>query len=108
MARRIKRRYLLIFSEPAHHPGKIAEAIRSCYLRLFGELGLASSGLKLIKGYEREGAIILRCHLSSLPRAMLAAATVTEIEGSEAALRIIAVSGTIRGLIRKMARRQSG
>jgi RNase P/RNase MRP subunit POP5 len=104
----MKRRYLLIFSEPAHHPEKVAEAVRSSYKSLFGELGLASSDLRLIKGYEREGAVILRCALDSMPRAILAAATVTEIDGAKAALRVLAVSGTIRGITRKLATRRWG
>ena len=107
MARRMKRRYLLIFSEPAHHPERVAEAVKSSYRSLFGELGLASSDLKLIKGYESEGAVILRCALDSLPRAILAAATVTEINGAEAALRVLAVSGTIRGIIIRLTRLRS-
>jgi len=107
LARRMKRRYLLIFSEPSHHPEKVAEAVRSSYRSLFGELGLASSDLKLIRGYEREGAVIFRCALDSLPRAILATATVTEIDGAEAALRVLAVSGTMRGIIRRLARLRS-
>lgn len=107
MARRMKKRYLLIFSEPIHNPEKVAEVIRSSYRILFGELGLASSGLKLIRGYE-DGVAILRCALDSLPRAILAAATVTEIDGSGAALRVMAVSGTIRGIMRKLPRLRSG
>jgi RNase P/RNase MRP subunit POP5 len=104
----MKRRYLLISSEPAHHPEKVAEAVRSSYRSLFGELGLASSDLKFVKWYEREGAVILRCALDSLPRAILAAATVTEIDGAEAALRVLAISGTIRGITRRLARLRSG
>lgn len=107
MARKMKRRYLLISSEPAHNPEKAAEAVRSCYERLFGELGLASSGLKFIKGYEKEGVVILRCTLDSLPKTILAAATVTEINRSEAALRVIAVSGTIRKATRELAKLRS-
>lgn len=107
MAKRMKKRYLLIFSEPVHHPEKVAEAMRSSYRNLFGELGLASSGLKLIRGYEEIGAAILRCALDSLPRAILAAATVTEINGVETALRVMAVSGTIGGIVRRLPRLRS-
>jgi RNase P/RNase MRP subunit POP5 len=100
----MKRRYLLIFSEPAHHPEKVAEAVRSSYKSLFGELGLASSDLRLIKEYEREGAVILRCALDSMPKAILAAATVTEIDGAKAALRVLAVSGTLTSLLRRIGK----
>lgn len=105
--RRMKRRYLLIFSEPARHPEKVAEAVRASYKNLFGEFGLASSGLKLIRGYEKKGVAIFRCALDSLPKAILAAATVTEINGAEVILRVMGVSGTIRGIMQKLFRLRS-
>lgn len=101
MAKRIRKRYLMILSEPKQSPSKMMEALISSYEELFGKLGLASAGLKLIRGYQDKGLLVIRCTLESLPKTLLAAASIRELDGSKTAFRVLAVSGTIRSLMRK-------
>ncbi len=101
MAKRVKKRYLAIVSEPKQPPSKMMKALTSSYEELFGKLGLASADLKLIRGYQDKGLIIVRCTLGSLPKTILAAASIRELNGNETAFRVLAVSGTIRSLMRK-------
>lgn len=103
MAKRVKKRYLAIVSEPKQSPSKIMKALISSYEELFGKLGLASADLKLIRGYQGEGLVVVRCTLESLPKVLLAAASVRELEGNEVAFRVLAVSGTIKSLVRKIS-----
>jgi len=100
--KRGKKRYLAIVSEPMQHPSKMMKALISSYQELFGKLGLASAGLKFIKGYG-DGVMIVKCALESLSKALLAAASIRELEGNKVAFRVVAVSGTIRGLVRKIS-----
>jgi len=103
LAKRIKKRYLAIASEPRQPPSKMMKALITSYEELFGKLGLASAGLKLIRGYQDEGLIIVRCTLESLPKTLLAAASIRELEGRETVFRVLAVSGTIRSLMGKIS-----
>ncbi|MCD6421554.1 MAG: hypothetical protein J7L17_04005 [Thaumarchaeota archaeon] len=98
MARRPKRRYLAVYAEPKANPEDIARAIESAYQELFGKLGLASAMLRPVRSYPDRGVAIIRCSLESLPKTILAIASVTRIGEERTALRILSISGTIRSL----------
>lgn len=102
MVRR-KKRYVVVKAEPEFEAERVAKAVEEAYLKLFGEYGLAEAGLKVTR--KIRGRAILECALESLPRLTLSIASVTKIEGVPAALRILRVSGTVRGAREAVARR---
>lgn len=107
MARRPKRRYLAVYAEPKADPEDIARAIESAYEELFGKLGLASAMLRPVRSYPDKGVAIIRCSLESLPKTILAIASVTKIGEERAALRILSVSGTMRSLRDRLEEKNS-
>jgi len=103
LTKRIKKRYLAVIAEPRAEPDEMMHAIISSYEDLFGKFGLASAGIKLVKSYPSKGILIVRCFLDSLPRLILALASITKIGEERTALRIISISGTIKSLTRKLS-----
>jgi len=98
---REKKRYLLftvtILGPPAE-PRDVASAIHESVTALFGDAGAAGIHATLILTVG--DAMVVRCRRGS--ERMLAAALVTigEIGGRSVGIRTIAISGTIRGVMR--------
>ena len=93
MARRPKKRYVVVKAEPDMPREKIFEAVREAYRELFGALGLAEAELR---AYKSRDFTIIRCDLNALPKLLLATAAVTHIDEKPVALRVLLVSGTLR------------
>jgi len=68
---------------------------------LFGEFGASQTGLYLIKHENLKEVVIVRCSHKALEMVRAAIAAVTEINGKPAAIRTIAVSGTLKALLKK-------
>ena len=96
MAKRLKRRYVVIMAEPRLSGDNLVNAVRSSYRELFGVFGLAISGFKAMKVYKNEGVAIIRCFLKYLPNLLLATASVTKLNGENVALRTLIISGTMK------------
>ncbi|RLG01410.1 MAG: hypothetical protein DRN49_01370 [Thaumarchaeota archaeon] len=96
MAKRLKRRYVVIMAEPRLSGDSLVNAVRSSYRELFGVFGLAISGFKAMKVYKNEGVAIIRCFLKYLPNLLLATASVTKLNGENVALRTLIISGTMK------------
>ena len=96
MAKRLKRRYVVVMAEPRLSGESIVKAVKSSYRELFGSFGLAISGFKVMRIYRDEGLAIIRCFLKHLPNLLLATASVTKLDGEDAAIRTLAISGTMK------------
>ena len=92
---REKKRYISVKAEPQIEADKIVRAVRSAYLRLFGELGLIEAEFRVVRKM-KNGVVIFGCRLPSLPRLVLAVASIRRIDEREVALRILRVSGTVK------------
>ncbi len=98
--KRIKRRYLALQLECEGVPSEreLIDAIWASITRLYGEVGASMTGLALINlDVERKQAVI-RCSLTMLPAVRASLAVVTRVAGAEAALHVLAVSGTLKAL----------
>lgn len=101
--KRVKRRYLAvqIDFEGALSQLDFLDAVWAAVKRLFGEFGASQTGLALIDFDEESGTSIIRVSLATLQQVRAAIASITRISGKDAAIHVIAVSGTIKSLREK-------
>ncbi len=100
-----KRRYLALKAEDGGSctARNLFDTVWKTVFQLFGEVGASKTGLSLVHGVsEREKYIIVRCFHSSLNNVRAAVSAVTDIDGKQAAIRVVAVSGTLKALRRKL------
>jgi RNase P/RNase MRP subunit POP5 len=98
--KRIKRRYLALQLECEGVPTEreLMDAIWAAVTKLYGEVGASLTGLTLIDfDLERKVAVV-RVSLVALGMVRASLATVTSIGGGEAAVHVLAVSGTLKAL----------
>ena len=80
------------------------DAVWAAVTRLFGEYGASLTGLALID-YNVEGkTAVLRTSLETLGLVRASLASITSVAGVDAAVHVLAVSGTIKALRKKTAR----
>jgi RNase P/RNase MRP subunit POP5 len=65
---------------------------------LYGEYGASQTGLALVDFNEEEKTAIIRVSLITLQQVRAAIASITRIAGKDAAIHVVAVSGTIKSL----------
>jgi RNase P/RNase MRP subunit POP5 len=70
--------------------------------KLFGEYGASQAALVLIEYNETEKLAIIRTWHRTLEMVRTALATITKVNGKNAAFRVIMVSGTLKTLRRKI------
>ena len=94
------RRYLAISldSEDAYSEQEVSDALYQAVRELFGEYGVSSIRPRLIDYDDEKGEGIVRCDRSSTMEMRAALALVTAISNRDAAVRVMAASGTIRSL----------
>ncbi len=98
--KRIKRRYLALQLECEGVPTEreLMDAIWAAVTKLYGEVGASLTGLTLIDfDLERKVAVV-RVSLVALGMVRASLTTVTSIGGREAAVHVLAVSGTLKAL----------
>ncbi|MCJ7698689.1 Rpp14/Pop5 family protein [Candidatus Bathyarchaeota archaeon] len=98
--KRIKRRYLALQLECEGVPAEreLMDAIWAAVTKLYGEVGASLTGLALIDfDLERKVAVV-RVSLAALGMVRASLATVISIAGKEAAVHVLAVSGTLKAL----------
>lgn len=101
MPREVRRRYVALRVEGVDTVDRrtLEGAIRAAILALFGEYGLSKVEFTVIE-CSGENAIV-RCNHNALQMLRASTATITEIRGKPAAIRIVKVSGTLKALRRK-------
>ena len=86
--------------------GDSMDALWEMVFKLFGEVGASKTGLSLVRGIDLgEDFLVVKCFHNSLSNVRAAVAAVTEINGSRAMMRVIAISGTLRALRKKVGLR---
>lgn len=104
MSERLRRRYFAIKLETEEKidKGKVVNAIWNAIYELFGDYGASKAGLTVIDYMEEEKLLILRCYHKAVDMVRAAIAFVTKIEEKPVAMHVIAISGTIKALRRKI------
>jgi ribonuclease P/MRP protein subunit POP5 len=102
--KREKRRYLALQVETIQpfHERAVLNAVNEAILRLFGETGASKTNLRMIKSVPEQNQLIIRCSHLMLEQTKAAITSITKINQTETAIHILAVSGTIKALTKKM------
>ena len=100
----IKRRYFLveIESSRAIDENELMRGIWKMIYQLFGEYGASQTGLHKIAYDSNKRMAILRCHLKALDMVRASITAITRINDVQVALRVLALSGTLRALHKKL------
>ena len=103
MIKREKRRYLAleVASVQPLNEQMVLNAVQSSLQRLFGEYGASKANIKLIKTIPEKRHFIIRCSHKALEQVRAAIASTTEINGKNAAIHVLDVSGTLKALSKK-------
>ena len=103
----VKRRYLAVSidSQEAVCSRDFIDAVWASVSRLFGEYGASQAGLSLIDYDEARKLAIVRTGHKTLDMVRTALASVTQIGKKPAALHVLAVSGTIKALHKRLEER---
>jgi RNase P/RNase MRP subunit POP5 len=98
--KRQKRRYFALQLDVDCVPGEreFLDAVWGSVTRLFGEVGASLAGLALISYDSERKSAVLRANLVSVDNVRAALAALTVLNGSVAAVHVLAVSGTIKAL----------
>ena len=102
--KRIKRRYLALQVECEYLPTEreLIDSIWTAVTKLYGEVGASTSGLNLIVFSVDNRIAVIRISLAALSIVKASLATITGISGKDAAVHVLAVSGTLKALYSKM------
>lgn len=103
--KRIKRRYLALQIDTDKEPSRreLVDVIWGAIIKLYGEHGASQTNLTLIN-YDLETQIaVIRTSLEALNLVRTSLSSITSIAGDEAALHVVAVSGTIKALLTKLS-----
>jgi ribonuclease P/MRP protein subunit POP5 len=85
---------------------EVIDTLWRAVYQLFGEVGASQIDLRQSRQVQIGGGIlVVRCSHKALSSVRAAVASITEVEGQRAAIRVIAVSGTLKGLRRKLTSR---
>ena len=94
------RRYLAISLDggDAFSEQEISDALYQAVQELFGDFGVSGLRPRLIEYDEEKRVGIVRCDRSHTREMRAALALITEISNSDAAVRVMGASGTIKSL----------
>jgi len=104
LSERLRRRYFAIKLETEEEIDrrKVVNAIWNAIYELFGDYGASKVGLATIEYKKKEKLLILRCYHKAVDMVRAAIAFITKIGDKPVAMHVIAVSGTIKALRRKI------
>jgi RNase P/RNase MRP subunit POP5 len=99
--KRAKRRYLALQLEYEGVPNEreLMETIWGSVTKLFGEVGASLTGLVLINLDVEHKIAVVKCSLISLPSVHASLATITQVASKDAAVHVLAISGTLKALL---------
>lgn len=102
--RYVRRRYLAVTveSDDAIDERELINAVWGMTYQLFGEYGASQAGMTHIDFQDDREITILRCSHNALDMVRAAIAVISEIENRPVTLRVVAVSGTLKALRRKI------
>ena len=103
--KRVKRRYLALQVDSDGVPSQkeFMDAVWSAVAKLYGEYGASLTSLALIDYDVEKKTAMIRTSLATVDLVRASLASITSVAGREAAVHVLAVSGTIKAL-RKKAR----
>ena len=101
--KRVKRRYLALQLESEASPSgkEFLDALWGAVTRLYGEFGASQAGLALVNYNEERKIAVVRVWLAALQSVRASLALITRLAGKDAAVHVLAVSGTIKSLREK-------
>jgi RNase P/RNase MRP subunit POP5 len=102
--KRVKRRYLALQldTECAPSQKEFMDAVWHAVTQLYGEYGASLTSMALINYDVDQKVAIVRTNLATVDNLRTAVASITSISGKQAAVHVIAVSGTIKALCVKL------
>ena len=101
--KRTKRRYLALQLDSDGAPSRreFIDAVWSAVAKLYGEYGASLTSLALINYDLEKKTAVIRTSLATLELVRASLAAITSLADSEAAVHVLAVSGTIKALHEK-------
>jgi RNase P/RNase MRP subunit POP5 len=98
--KRAKRRYLAlqVDSDGAPTPKEFIDAVWSAVTKLYGEYGASLASLALIDYNAEKKKAMIRTALATVDIVRTALSSITFLAGKEAAVHVVAVSGTVKSL----------
>lgn len=102
--KRVKRRYLAVQVDADGSPTakEFMDAVWSAVTRLYGEYGASLTSLTLIDYDAERKTAVVRTALVAVGMVRAALASVLSVAGREAAVHVVAVSGTVKSLREKL------
>lgn len=102
--KKAKRRYLALQldSDGAPAPKEFIDAVWSAVTKLYGEHGASLTGLTLIDYNAEKKTAVIRTALATVDIVRTSLASITSVANREAAVHVLAVSGTIKALYEKL------
>ena len=76
----------------------LIEAVATSITKHFGEIGMASMNLRLVRYDPKEGDAVVVCEKATTNQLLTALTFVREIDGAPISLLVVRTSGTIKGL----------
>ena len=106
MLKKTRARYLalIIDSDEMFGSREFTSAVWDAVLRLYGECGTSQTGLALIDYNAEKKLAILRTVHTTVDMVRAALASITRIHDKPVAIHVLAVSGTIKALSKKIKR----
>ncbi len=101
--KRTKRRYLALKLDSDGVPNRkeFMDAVWGAVAKLYGEYGASLTSLALIDYDTEKKTAVLRTSLATLNLVRTSLASITSVAGGDAAVHLLAVSGTIKALHKK-------
>jgi len=104
LLKRAKRRYLAleIGCEEPIDSGELMDAVWNAVMKLYGEYGASRAGLSMIDYDAERRFLVIRTAHTAVEMVRTALASITRIGNKPVAIHVLAVSGTIKALYKKI------
>jgi RNase P/RNase MRP subunit POP5 len=103
LLKRVKRRYLALQVDSDGVPSRkeFMDAVWGAVTKLYGEYGASLTSMALIDYDLEKKRVVVRTSLATLDLVRASLASITSVANMEAAVHVLAVSGTIKALHEK-------